>query len=55
MKIKKGEKEYTIIERKNYWSVSLASGGVAVDYQVGKDLCETETELLAYIEKEEMF
>lgn len=55
MRIKKGDKEYTIIERKSYWSVSLISGGLTVDYQVNKDICATETELREYILKSEMF
>ena len=55
MRIKKGDKEYTITERKSYWSVSLVSGGLTVDYQVSKDFCKTETELREYIIKDEMF
>ena len=55
MRIKKGDKEYTIIERKSYWSVSLISGGLTVDYQVNKYICATETELREYILKSEMF
>ena len=43
--MRKNEKEYTVTERKGYWSVSLASGGLTIDYQVSKDICKTEAEL----------
>ncbi len=55
MKIIKGDKEYTITERKGYWSVALSSGALSVDYQVSKELCKTEAELREYIQKEKMF
>ena len=55
MRISKNEKEYTVTERKGYWSVSLASGGLTIDYQVSKDICKTEAELQEYIEKEKLF
>ena len=55
MRISKNETEYTVTERKGYWSVSLASGGLTIDYQVSKDICKTEAELQEYIEKEKLF
>ena len=55
MRIKKDDKEYTVIERKDYWSVSLNYKGLTVDFQVNKDLCETENALQDYILGNDMF
>lgn len=55
MKIKKSNKEYTIKERKSFWSIALSSESLSVDYQVSKELCKTEAELREYIQKEKMF
>lgn len=55
MIIEKNGKIYEVSERAKHWSVVLKSGALSVDFQVSKDICETEAELKEYIEKEEMF
>ncbi len=55
MKIKKGEKEYTVVERKKYWSVSIILGGLTVDYEIDKSICNTEAELRDYVQTDKSF
>lgn len=55
MIVEKNGKSYEVTERKKFWSVVLKSGSLTVDFQVSKDICETEAELKEYIEKEDMF
>lgn len=55
MNISKGEKQFTIKECKNHWSVERKIGKLTVDIQVPKDICKTSDELKEYIEQEETF
>lgn len=55
MIIEKNGKMYEVSERSKHWLVVLKSGALSVDFQVSKDICETEAELKEYIKKEEMF
>lgn len=55
MVIRKGNKEYTITERRECWVLSCTIGGLSVEYKVPKDICNDEKELRAYAEAEELF
>lgn len=55
MIIRKGNKEYTITERRECWVLSCKIGGLSVEYKVPKDICADEEELRAYVEAEELF
>ena len=54
MIIRKGNKEYTITERRECWVLSCKIGGLSVEYKVPKDICADEEELRAYVEAEEL-
>ena len=45
MVIRKGNKEYTITERRECWVLSCTIGGLSVEYKVPKDICNDEKEL----------
>lgn len=55
MVIRKGNKEYTITERRECWVLSCTIGGLSVEHKVPKDICNDEKELRAYVEAEELF
>jgi len=55
MTIKKGDKEYAAIERKESWKLSRKVGVLTVEYVVPKGICKDEEELHTYVEKEEIF
>ena len=55
MIIEKSEKRYEIFERLKHWLVVLKSGALSVEFQIPKDICNTEAELKEYIESEKMF
>ena len=52
MIIRKGNKEYTITERRECWVLSCKIGGLSVEYKVPKDICADEEELRVYVEAE---
>lgn len=55
MTIEKNGKYYEASEWSRYWLVALKLDTLTVDFQVSKDICETEAELKEYIEKKEIF
>ncbi len=55
MIIEKKGKTYTVKECKNHWTVKYIDGGLAVNYQIDKNLCKNENEIAEYIKNNDMF
>lgn len=55
MIIKKGDKEYTVTERKENWKLSYRFGRLLLEYTVPKDICKDEAALASYVEREKIF
>lgn len=54
MTIQKGDKEYTVTERKGSWKLSYKIGMLTLEYVISKDICENQAELAAYVQREEI-
>lgn len=55
MTIQKGDRRFTVRECKKSWSVLREIGGVSVTYNVSKELCKSEAELLEYVKNSDIF
>ena len=55
MIIEKNGKQYEVAERLKHWLVVLKVDKLSVNFEVSKEICETEAELKKYVEKEDMF
>lgn len=55
MTIQKGEKEYTVTERKDSWAVTSQIGKVRLTYEIPKSICEDAESLKEYVNQETLF
>ena len=55
MIIKKSDKEFSVIENKNSWTVSIAIDSVSMSYNVPKEICPTFDDLKSYVNECNLF
>ena len=55
MVIRKGNKEYTITERRECWVLSCTIGGLSVEYKVPKDICNDEKDCVPTSKRKNCF
>lgn len=55
MKVTKNGKTYIIKECKNHWSVSEESAAFSLCFNVDKEICKTEADIIEYVNNNDLF